>query len=80
MIDWRGLHVNFVHIRHTFRTRFWRTATLVNALIEAKNKGELSLFMKQFEKLDLLICDEWGRVTNVNKVHVQFTPINPCSH
>ena len=45
-----------------FRTRFWRTATLVNALIEAKNKGELSLFMKQFDKLDLLICDEWGYV------------------
>jgi DNA replication protein DnaC len=45
-----------------FRTRFWRTATLVNALTEAKNKGELSLFMKQFEKLDLLICDEWGYV------------------
>lgn len=45
-----------------FRTRFWRTATLVNALTEAKNKGELSLLMKQFEKLDLLICDEWGYV------------------
>jgi len=45
-----------------FRTRFWRTATLVNALIEAKNKGELSLFMKQFDKIDLLICDEWGYV------------------
>jgi DNA replication protein DnaC len=44
------------------RTRFWRTATLVNALTEAKNKGELSLIMKQFEKLDLLICDEWGYV------------------
>jgi len=45
-----------------FRTRFWRTATLVNTLIEAKNKGELSLFMKQFDKLDLLISDEWGYV------------------
>ena len=45
-----------------FRTRFWRTATLVNALIEAKNKGELSLFMRQFDKIDLLICDEWGYV------------------
>jgi len=45
-----------------FRTRFWRTATLVNALTEAKNKSELSLLMKQFEKLDLLICDEWGYV------------------
>jgi DNA replication protein DnaC len=45
-----------------FRVRFWRTPTLVNALIEAKNNGELSLFMKQFDKLDLLICDEWGYV------------------
>ena len=45
-----------------FKTRFWRTATLTNALIEAKNKGELSILMKQFEKLDLLICDEWGYV------------------
>jgi len=45
-----------------YRTRFWRTATLTNALVEAKNKGELSLLFKQFEKLDLLICDEWGYV------------------
>jgi len=45
-----------------FRTRFWRTATLTNALSEAKRRGELSHFMKQFEKLDLLICDEWGYV------------------
>jgi DNA replication protein DnaC len=45
-----------------FRTRFWRTATLVNALTEAKRRGELSYFMRQFEKLDLLICDEWGYV------------------
>ena len=45
-----------------YKTRFWRTAPLVNALTEAKNKGELSAFMKQFKKLDLLICDEWGYV------------------
>ena len=45
-----------------FRTRFYRTATLVNALIEAKRRGEIVHFMKQFEKLDLLICDEWGYV------------------
>lgn len=45
-----------------FRTRFWRTATLVNALVEAKNKGELSAFMRGFDKLDLLILDEWGYV------------------
>jgi DNA replication protein DnaC len=45
-----------------FRTRFWRTAVLVNALTEAKRQGCLSRFMKQFDKLDLLICDEWGYV------------------
>jgi DNA replication protein len=45
-----------------FKTRFWRTAALVNALIEAKQQGILSRFMKQFDKLDLLICDEWGYV------------------
>jgi len=45
-----------------YKTRFYRTATLVNALTEAKQQGCLSLFMKQFDKLDLLICDEWGYV------------------
>jgi DNA replication protein DnaC len=45
-----------------YRTRFWRTPTLVNALTEAKHQGYLSRFMKQFDKLDLLICDEWGYV------------------
>ncbi len=45
-----------------FKTRFFRTAMLVNALIEARREGTLSRFMRQFEKLDLLICDEWGYV------------------
>jgi DNA replication protein DnaC len=45
-----------------FKTRYYRTATLVNDLVEAKARGELSLFMRQFYKLDLLICDEWGYV------------------
>ena len=45
-----------------YKVRFWRTAPLVNALVEAKNQGVLSVFMKQFHKIDLLICDEWGYV------------------
>jgi DNA replication protein DnaC len=45
-----------------YRTLWWRTAVLVNALIEAKQQGCLSRLMKQFDKLDLLICDEWGYV------------------
>jgi len=39
-----------------YRTRFWRTAALVNALTEAKNQGLLSHFMRQLDKIDLLIC------------------------
>ena len=45
-----------------YRVRYWRTPALVNALVEAKNQGTLSVFMKQFDKTDLLICDEWGYV------------------
>ena len=62
-----------------FRTRFWRTATLVNALTEAKCKGELSVFMKQFEKLDLLICDEWGYVPiDSNGSKLLFQIVSEC--
>lgn len=42
--------------------RFFRTAALVNQLSDAQKKGELSRFMKQLSKVDLLICDEWGYV------------------
>lgn len=45
-----------------FKVRYWSTPRLVNALVEAKKAGELSKFLKAFEKLDLLICDEWGYV------------------
>ncbi len=42
--------------------RFYRTAALVNQLNETKKRGELGKFLRQFAKLDLLICDEWGYV------------------
>ncbi len=45
-----------------YRTRWWRTAVLCNALVEAKQQGNLVNFMRQFDKLDLLICDEWGYI------------------
>ena len=44
------------------KAKFFRTASLVNQLSEAKAKGELKRFMKQLEKTVLLICDEWGYV------------------
>lgn len=42
--------------------KFFRTAALVNALLEAKKNEELKKFLKQIEKADLLICDEWGYI------------------
>ncbi|MFA5537381.1 MAG: IS21-like element helper ATPase IstB [Bacillota bacterium] len=44
------------------RVKFFRTASLVNQLGEAKAKGELKRFMRMIEKTDLLICDEWGYI------------------
>lgn len=42
------------------KVRFYKTATLVNELTDAKADGSLTKFLKRFSKLDLLICDEWG--------------------
>ncbi len=42
--------------------KFFRTSALVNRLAEAKKRGALSAFIKQLNKADLLICDEWGYV------------------
>ena len=44
------------------KVRFYRTATLVNELIDAKAKGTLNRFLQQLDKADLLICDEWGYI------------------
>lgn len=43
-------------------TKFYRTSALVNRLAEAKKAGELSRFLGQLSKVELLVCDEWGYV------------------
>lgn len=42
--------------------KFFRTAAFVNQLTEAKASGNLNKYMRQIQKCDLLICDEWGYV------------------
>lgn len=42
--------------------RFYRTAALVNNLLDAQRNGELKRLLKNIEKIDLLICDEWGYI------------------
>lgn len=44
------------------KVKFYRTAALVNDLIEAKATGELNRLYKQLQRMDLLICDEWGYI------------------
>jgi len=40
------------------KVHFYKTATLVNELTDAKADGSLSKLLKKLSKLDLLICDE----------------------
>ena len=45
-----------------FKTGFFRTASLVNKLTEAKKANELGRLYNKLSRLDLLILDEWGYV------------------
>lgn len=61
------------------RVRFRRTASLVNELVEAKRHGTLAKLMKNLEKCDLLICDEWGYVpVDSNGAKLLFGVIADC--
>lgn len=44
------------------KVKFYRTAALVNELVDAKKQGNLRRLLKSLEKVDLLICDEWGYI------------------
>jgi len=61
------------------RVKFRRTASLVNELVEAKKQGTLAKLMKNLEKCDLLICDEWGYVpVDTNGAKLLFGVIADC--
>lgn len=44
------------------KVKFFKTASLVNELIDAKSNGTLTKLIKRISKLDLLICDEFGYI------------------
>jgi DNA replication protein DnaC len=46
-----------------YRVSFRTAAALINEMIEARNENQLSLYIRQFKKTDLLIIDELGYVT-----------------
>lgn len=65
--------------RNGRRVAFYRTAALVNHLTRLNDGGELNAFMKAIEKLDLLICDEWGYVpVSRDGAQLLFGVISAC--
>jgi len=54
-----GIHACEENYRVSFKT----AAALINEMIEARNENQLSLYIRQFKKTDLLIIDELGYVT-----------------
>ena len=48
--------------RRGLKVGFYRTASLVNQLADARKNKNLSKILASIRKLDLLICDEWGYV------------------
>lgn len=46
-----------------YRVAFRTAAALINEMIEARNENRLSLYIRQFKKIDLLIIDELGYVS-----------------
>jgi DNA replication protein DnaC len=53
--------LNAIH-KYGKQIRFYTVAGLVNRLLDANEKGTLSRFFKQIEKLDCLILDELGYI------------------
>jgi DNA replication protein DnaC len=65
--------------KRNFKVAFWRTAALVNHLIQLNDGDELHEFLKTIEKLDLLICDEWGYVpVSRDGAQLLFQVVSAC--
>ena len=47
----------------TFLTERRNVILMINEMVEARNENRLSLYLRQFRKIDLLILDELGYVT-----------------
>lgn len=48
--------------KNDLKVGFFRTAGLVNQLLEAKRKNEFDIFLRKLDRLDLIIADECGDV------------------
>ena len=57
-----GVAMGMEACRRGFKVGFYKTANLVNRLSDAKKAENLTKLLAYINKLDLLICDEWGYV------------------
>ncbi len=65
--------------KRDYKVAFWRTAALVNHLIQLNDGGALHGFLKTLEKLDLLICHEWGYVpVSRDGAQLLFQVVSAC--
>jgi len=65
--------------RNGKKVKFFRTAVLVNELIEAQKREMLNPYLKKLEALDLLICDEWGYIPlDSNGAQLLFQVVASC--
>lgn len=62
-----------------YRVRFVNTATLVNEIVEAQERGFTRKLLNDYEKIDLWIFDEWGYVPIDSKgAKLLFQIVSSC--
>ena len=74
-----SIALGVIACRRGIEVRFFRTSALVNKLAEAKKNGALSSLMKQINKAEILILDEWGYVP-LDRIGAQllFEVVSEC--
>lgn len=74
-----SIALGVIACRSGIEVRFFRTSALVNKLAEAKKNGALSSLMKQINKAEILILDEWGYVP-LDRIGAQllFEVVSEC--
>jgi DNA replication protein DnaC len=58
-----AIATGIIACEENYRVSFRTASGLINEMVEARNENRLSLYLRQFKKIDLLILDELGYVT-----------------
>jgi DNA replication protein DnaC len=58
-----AIAIGILACEENYRVPFRTAAGLINEMVEARNENRLSIYLRQFKKIDLLILDELGYVT-----------------